>query len=220
MNNPYETLGIDQNATDEQVKAAFLELEKKYHPDNYQDSPLKKQAEEKTREITEAFDQIMNERRSKEAQRKNNKKTVTTDGETVHEEGFSSGQNGSFGDIRRMIQQNQLVEAEEMLDRMPQSDRAAEWYFLKGSIFFSRGWLDDATGFFDTACRMEPNNEEYKAAKNRVMWQRSGNFGTPNQPYGTPQPNMGGCSACDICSGLICADCCCECMGGDFIPCC
>ncbi|HBN81189.1 MAG TPA: molecular chaperone DnaJ, partial [Ruminococcaceae bacterium] len=28
------------------------------------------------------------------------------------------------------------------------------------------------------------------------------------------------CSACDACSSLICADCCCECMGGDLIPCC
>ena len=63
MNNPYEILGIDQNATDEQIKAAYLQMQKKYHPDNYQDSPLKEQAEEKTKEITEAFDKIMNERR-------------------------------------------------------------------------------------------------------------------------------------------------------------
>lgn len=218
MNNPYEILGIDQNATDEQIKAAYLQMQKKYHPDNYQDSPLKEQAEEKTKEITEAFDQIMNERRKNEAQSGKASKTVVTEDGTYHEE--STGGNESFENIRYMIQNNRLVEAEEILDKMPQDARNAEWYFLKGSIFFSRGWLDDATSFFETACRMNPNNAEYQTARNRVMWQRRGNFGTPNQPYGVPQPGLGGCSACDICSGLICADCCCECMGGDFIPCC
>ena len=39
--NPYSVLGISENATDEQVKSAYRELAKKYHPDNYQDSPLK-----------------------------------------------------------------------------------------------------------------------------------------------------------------------------------
>ena len=38
--------------------------------------------------------------------------------------------------------------------------------------------------------------------------------------YNTGSYGGGGCSACDLCSGLICADCCCECMGGDLIRCC
>ena len=59
---------------------------------------------------------------------------------------------------------------------------------------------------------------EYQAALNQAMNQRSGVYGGYN-----PNMNMnnaGGCNACDICNGLICADCCCECMGGDLIPCC
>lgn len=63
-----------------------------------------------------------------------------------------------------------------------------------------------------------PNNPEYRAAYNQLMWQR--NTGTNRQgPYRT-QGQANGCSGCDMCSGLICADCCCECMGGDLVPCC
>ena len=59
---------------------------------------------------------------------------------------------------------------------------------------------------------------EYRAAYNQLMWQR--NTGTNRQgPYRT-QGQTNGCNGCDMCSGLICADCCCECMGGDLISCC
>lgn len=64
---------------------------------------------------------------------------------------------------------------------------------------------------------MNPTNPEYQAALNQMQRQRSG-FNGYRQPGTTGR--TGGCSACDMCSGLICADCCCECMGGDLINCC
>ena len=129
------------------------------------------------------------------------------------------GQSSGLNDIRSLIQQNRLVEAEELLDGIPANRRDGEWYFLKGTIFFKRGWLDDAMNNFTIACRMNPNNPEYRAALNRMMWQQQGNMGSPNGAYRTGG-NVGGASACDCCSSLLCADCCCECMGGDLIPCC
>ena len=64
MNDPYEILGVSRNATDDQVRAAYRELVKKYHPDKYQGNPLADLAEEKLREVNEAYDQIMKERSS------------------------------------------------------------------------------------------------------------------------------------------------------------
>ena len=52
MTDPYKVLGISPNATDEQVKAAYRELAKKYHPDNYANNPLSDLAEEKMQELS------------------------------------------------------------------------------------------------------------------------------------------------------------------------
>ena len=58
MNDPYSVLGITPEATDEEVKQAYRALARKYHPDNYQDNPLADLAEEKMKEINEAYEAI------------------------------------------------------------------------------------------------------------------------------------------------------------------
>ncbi|MEG2429377.1 MAG: tetratricopeptide repeat protein, partial [Oscillospiraceae bacterium] len=109
---------------------------------------------------------------------------------------------------------------EELLDGIPLNSRDAEWYFLKGSIYYSRGWHDDARNHFSTACRLDPNNTEYRAALNQLSFKSQGNMGGGyGQQYRQPT-RAGGCSGCDVCNALICTDCCCECFGGDFISCC
>ena len=76
-----------------------------------------------------------------------------------------------------------------------------------------RGWFEQGLNFIRQAVSMEPHNMEYRSALNQYMNQGRG--------YRTVGTNMtGGMSACDCCQSLICADCCCECMGGDLIPCC
>lgn len=50
----YEILGVDKNATDEQITKAYRKLAMKWHPDRHQDPEKKKEAEEKFKEITEA----------------------------------------------------------------------------------------------------------------------------------------------------------------------
>ena len=58
MNDPYSVLGITPEATDEEVKQAYRTLARKYHPDNYQNNPLADLAEEKMKEINEAYEAI------------------------------------------------------------------------------------------------------------------------------------------------------------------
>ena len=58
MRDPYEVLGVSQSASDEEIKKAYRNLARKYHPDNYQDNPLSDLAEEKMKEINEAYDLI------------------------------------------------------------------------------------------------------------------------------------------------------------------
>ena len=201
MKEPYEVLGVSRNATDEEIKAAYKELAKKYHPDNYANSPLADLAEEKMKEINEAYDTVISKRKRKSSD--NNRGYYTS---------------GEFADIRNLINQGRLEEAQELLDGIATDKRSAEWYFLNGAVLYRRGWYDDAYTSYATACRMDPSNMEYRDALNRMARQRNGSFNTTGG-YSTAY-NSGGCSACDVCQGLICADCCCECMGGDLIRCC
>ena len=62
MTDPYTVLGVKPDASDEEVKRAYRELARKYHPDNYQNNPLADLAEEKMKEINEAYDQITKQR--------------------------------------------------------------------------------------------------------------------------------------------------------------
>ena len=86
--------------------------------------------------------------------------------------------------------------------------------FPEGTCLYKKGWMEEAYNNFSTACNMDPGNMEYRAAMNQCQNQRNGAYGG----YNRTAPAAGGCNACDMCSSLICADCCCECMGGDLIP--
>lgn len=217
MNDPYKVLGVSPSATDEEVKDAYRNLAKKYHPDQYAGSPLAELADEKMKEINEAYDTIVSQRKNK-----NNANNAYGGynygaGNAYSGYGYNSGSGSGFGDVRNLINAGRIADAEQILNGVPHENRNAEWYYLKGSVLYRRGWLEEAKDHFSRACQMDPSNGEYRAALNQAMNQRSGAYG------GGYNPNMhtsGGCDACDVCNTLICADCCCECMGGDLINCC
>lgn len=200
MKDPYSVLGISRNATDQEVKDAYRELARKYHPDNYTDNPLSDLASEKMKEINEAYDAIMNSRRS---------------GRQANSFEYGGTGSSSFPEVRNLINQGRLEEAQEVLDGVPPNSRDAEWYFLNGTVLYRRGWFDQAYTSFVNASRMDPTNAEYRNALNNAQRQ-SQRQSYPYHTYG----RTGSCDGCDICTSLICADCCCECMGGDLIPCC
>ncbi len=189
MTDPYKTLGIPQNATDEEVKRAYRELAKKYHPDNYVDNPLADLAQEKMKEINEAYDTITRMRR----------------GGGSGQAGYSSGYGGysyqsgtDYSAIRQAIQSGNLQYAEELLNASQTRD--AEWNFLMGSLNYRKGWLDDARSFFQRACNMNPSNMEYRQALNTVSQTNSPYRQTG---YGPPAQN-GGFDMCDMCTAMMC----------------
>lgn len=208
MMDPYKVLNISPNASDDEVKHAYRELARKYHPDNYHDNPLADLAQEKMKEINEAYDLI-------QKQRKNGGYSGGyTGGYTA---GYTSAGNSGYGygtnytDLQRVrsaINRGDITQAERMLNEMQEHD--AEWNFLMGIVYSRRGWMDDARRFLQTACRMEPANEEYRDALNAVSGQ------TYYQPqgyrhYGTMTYGDEACSRlCAACSCymLTCGRCC------------
>ena len=164
MRDPYQVLGVPSTATDEEVKKAYRNLAKKYHPDNYHDDPLADLAQEKMKEINEAYEEIQNQR----------KRGASGNGYGAYGGSYggsyggygANGYGGSYDPaiqrIRLAIRQGDLNLAEELLNA--RSDHNAEWNFLKGAVCFKRGWLDEAKRYMETAVQMEPGNPEYRNA--------------------------------------------------------
>ncbi len=201
--DPYKVLGVSPNATDDQIKEAYRKLARKYHPDKYTDGDLKDLAEEKMKEVNAAYEEIQQMRAGGRNQSYGNANSGS---------GSYSGYN--YSNIRRNINSGNIGAAEAELNSINQGDRAAEWHYLMGCVMIKKGYYADAQRMIHTACNMDPTNTEYRATLDRLNMQARGYGGGYNTN------NSGGCSGCDVCSTLLCADCCCECMGGDLIRCC
>lgn len=205
MKNPYEILGVSENASDEEIKKAYRKLAKQYHPDNYTDNPLKDLADDKMKEVNEAYDTIQKLRSS----------GSSSNGYSNNSNSYSGNNSGEpiYSRIRRLISSGRIDEAETLLNGI--SERTAEWHFLMSLVMYRKGWLQDARNEINIACQMDPYNQEYRSFQQRM----SG--GAYSSPYSGMNTNTsGGCTGCDVCQALLCADCCCECMGGDCIRCC
>lgn len=199
MNDPYEVLGVSSSATDEEIKKAYRDLARKYHPDNYQNNPLADLAQEKMKTINEAYDIITRNR-------------ANGGGHGTYTQ-QSSGQSGAYGGyagqgrstspqyarIRQAINSNNVSVAEQLLNEI--SVRDAEWYFLNGAVAYRKGWMDEAQRNYQIACSMAPGNMEYQQALN--MMQYGGNHVYRQNQYGNE------CDTCDLCTALMCLNCMC-----------
>lgn len=205
MNDPYEVLGVPRTATDEEIKKAYRNLARKYHPDNYHDSPLADLAQEKMKEINAAYEQITKERSGRGS---------TSGGYRQSTYGGYGSQSYAGGtvlqQVRYAIQIGDLSRAEALLAGY--SDHNAEWNFLKGAVCYRRGWMDEAKRYYQTACQMDPDNLEYQRA---LDYMENG----PRQAY-TPGGTTFGT---DFCSSNLCLPMCCLwslCGGGVPVFCC
>ena len=197
--NPYEVLGVSENASQEEIKAAYRELVKKYHPDKYQNNPLADLAEEKLREVNQAYDML---------QKNGNSGQGTYNG--GYNGGYNNGNQSSaspqFAAIRREIDANNIGAAEAMLSRI--NMRNAEWVFLSGMVSYKKGWYDDALSKVQQAANMDPNNSEYRMVLNKMM-SMGGGFRNAAAGRGYSSSNDMFCQALQC---YCCADACCDCI--------
>lgn len=206
MTDPYKVLNVSPDATDEEIKKAYRELARKYHPDNYHDSPLEDMASEKMKEINEAYDTITKMRKGGGSRQNSGGSAY---GGSAYGYGGSSS-NPLYQQVRMAINRNDISTAESLLQSAP--DRGAEWNFLMGAVCYRKGWLDEARKYYESACQMDPDNEEYRRALDYMA-----GGGTAYRPQGF---GMGGLQNCDPCLALICLNVVCgACFGGRVCIC-
>jgi molecular chaperone DnaJ len=200
VNNPYEVLGVPRNASNDEIKKAYRQLCKKYHPDSYVDNPLADLAEEKFKEVQAAYDQIMKEREGGGYSYSSTGQTQTSSQETAELQA-----------ARNYINNRRFHEALNVLSNI--GNRTAMWYYYSAIANMGIGNNLVAVDHAKQAAAMEPNNMEYVNFANQMQFRgqqyQNMGYGYGRQSYGTG----------NLCCDLWCLDTMCECMGGDLCSC-
>ena len=173
--NPYEVLGISPNASDDEVKRAYRDMTRKYHPDANVNNPLADLAEEKFKEVQEAYDEIMRQR----AQGGYQSNGGYQGGGYSYNSGYGTEQNPQIQAVYNYLNARRYPEALNVLNGM--NNRDAQWYYLSAVANANMGNNLIARDQVNQAVNMEPNNQQYRRLLNQLEW--SGQR-YQNNPYG------------------------------------
>ena len=210
--NPFVILGVDKNATQSEILEAYKQKRAYYQAHVFDEGESGAQAASMLNQLDGAYQQAM-EMAVESA-------TVTGEGESAYEQ------------VKQAIRSKDIETAQKLLDDM--SYRGAEWHYYQSVVFYEKNWLNDTKKQLEIALQMEPQNEKYQRAIDNLKkkidgsrpYDKEGAQGVYNadstqtdRTY-TQRDGAVADGLCTACQALWCADCCCECMGGDLIRCC
>ena len=204
--DPYRVLGVSRDADEETIKKAYRALVKKYHPDKYVNTPMAEVANEKMKEINEAYDMLTKGTANQQYGGGYNPFGGYRGYGGTGSSGSSGGTGGdysqvSYQSVRVLLNIRRLAEAENMLNQLPKN---AEWHFLYGMICMRRGWYDQAVENIQTAVNMDPNNVEYRSVLESI---RNRKTAYTSSPYNTSTIRCGACPT-GLCTLCLCWNCC------------
>ncbi len=209
--DPYNVLGVSSNASNDEIKRAYRDLSRKYHPDSYVDNPLSDLAEEKFKEVQEAYDQIMKEREGGYSQRSSSYGQQASSSSYEYSNGYEEEDSLEMRAVNNYLNARYYREALNALSGI--SNRNARWYYYSAMANAGMGNNVVACNHAQQAVNMEPRNREYIDLLNQLQWRsqkyQSRGYGMGRSSYGTG----------NLCCDLWCADTLCECMGGDLCSC-
>lgn len=220
MKNPYTVLGVPENASEEEIKKAYRSLSRKYHPDANVNNPNKAQAEEKFKEIQQAYQQIMREKEGGGSYQRGS----GSYGRGGFYGGYGGNSCGGYGssnagrgaswseeDVRMQAAENYIrsrhfTEALHVLSEI--SLHNARWYYLSAMANYGQGNNVTAKEHAQKAVSMEPDNMVYRQflqqMENGGAWYQS-----MGDMYGSPMTGQG-----DWCMKLCMMNALCGCCCG------
>ena len=223
MMDPYQVLGVSRNDSDEEIKKAYRKLSRKYHPDANINNPNKEQAEEKFKEVQQAYDTIMKQKQSGSDFYSN----ASSYNSQNQGQGPFNGFSGNYyyrSDSRADYANTQDVppryraaanyinsgyyrEANVALGDVPFSERTAMWYYLSAMANHGEGNNATAIEHINRAVELEPNNARYRQYQQILAF--GGNWYTNmGSSYSRPYQGSGGWCLSFLVMELLCNYCC------------
>jgi len=179
--DPYRVLGVSPNASDDEVKKAYRTLSRKYHPDANVNNPNKEAAEEKFKEVQQAYDAIMNQRQGKSSYGGYGNNYGNRYGNASGGYGYG-GSAGGFGgsyaggeDVPpelkaavNYLRAGYYKEAMTALLGVEEGLRSALWYYLAAVASHGMGNMLNAESYINRAVAMDPSNFRYRQFKQQM----------------------------------------------------
>lgn len=203
MQEYYEILGVSENATDEEVAAAYQKLKDKYSRERFYEGEAGNEAARNLTKVETAYSEIVADRK-------------------LHNNA-SDRSAEDFTDIENAIKNGNLSAAQSGLDDI--TDRNAEWHYLQSVVFYKKNWINESKKQLEIAMNMDPHNEKYADSYTKLKQKIDYNekqFHSGNASYGysgshrTTERQMGGSGINDClsfcatwcCMDMLCSICC------------
>ena len=219
VSDPYKVLGLSPGASDEEVKAAYRKLAKKYHPDL---NPGNERAAERMNEINAAYDQIKNPQAQQETYGSGAGSGYggggsagaysdawsyawnTYGGSTGAYQGREQTERNEVKAARNFIRSRQFQQAVTALSGVPSAERDGEWYYLHAIANYNMGNRVAALDSARRACAISPGNERYHQLLQEIQ-QGAQAYDSRGADFGFRNVNLGGGGWCfPLCFGFLC----------------
>lgn len=210
--DPFVILGISKDSSQSEILEAYKKKRAYYQERVFDEGESGAEAARMLQQLDDAYQQAME--RSHEAAE------VSDDSDSVYDK------------VKAAIRRKDVEGAQRALDEI--SMRGAEWHYYQSIVFYEKNWLNDSKKQLEIALQIDPENAKYSRALENLKkkidgsrpYDKQGSKGVygkqdtaTNRTYSQHDADVAD-GICTACQALWCADCCCECMGGDLIRCC